>query len=290
VLVAAKCRIATIGKNRLFPYKVVRLWVNLSLLFAPKGGHVMPEELASTTGSQKREWRPLDALQRRVVGVLIEKAKTTPDGYPLSLNALTNGCNQKSNRSPQMTVGPTDVEQSLDELREMGAVTEIQGSGRVPKYRHRMYEWLGVDKSELAVMAELLLRGAQSVGELRARASRMEPISGQEELKPILRSLIEKNLVVPLTPEGRGQIVTHGLYTEHELAEVKAAVGVHAASSRSQLGGSDKASRPVTSAVESSYVSQQDFHRLRDEVAELREELVGLREKIDQIQQMLDSR
>ncbi|MBL7039435.1 MAG: DUF480 domain-containing protein, partial [Pirellulaceae bacterium] len=144
----------------------------------------MPEEPISPSEALEPSWRPLGSLQRRVAGVLIEKAKTTPDAYPMSLNALTSGSNQKSNRSPQMNVAPTDVEQSLDELREMGAVTEIQGSGRVVKYRHRMYDWLGVDKTELAVMAELLLRGEQTVGELRARASRMERISGMEELRP----------------------------------------------------------------------------------------------------------
>ena len=248
----------------------------------------MPEEPISPSEALEPSWRPLGSLQRRVAGVLIEKAKTTPDAYPMSLNALTSGSNQKSNRSPQMNVAPTDVEQSLDELREMGAVTEIQGSGRVVKYRHRMYDWLGVDKTELAVMAELLLRGEQTVGELRARASRMERISGMEELRPVLRSLIEKNLVVSLTPEGRGQTVTHGLYSERELAEVKASVGVHATSSPSSTGGPESAARPITSAAAPSKVSQQDFDGLRDEVRELKEELIRMREQIGQIQQVLD--
>jgi len=248
----------------------------------------MPEEPIPPTEAQEPGWRPLGSLQRRVVGVLIEKAKTTPDAYPMSLNALTSGSNQKSNRSPQMNVAPTDVEQSLDELREMGAVTEIQGSGRVVKYRHRMYDWLGVDKTELAVMAELLLRGEQTVGELRARASRMERISGMEELRPILRSLIDKNLVVSLTPEGRGQIVTHGLYSACELEEVKASVGVHAASSPSATGGPELAARPITPAADPSKVPQEDFDGLRDEVRELKEELLRLREQIGQIQQVLD--
>jgi len=248
----------------------------------------MPEEPIPPTEAQEPGWRLLGSLQRRVVGVLIEKAKTTPDAYPMSLNALTSGSNQKSNRSPQMNVAPTDVEQSLDELREMGAVTEIQGSGRVVKYRHRMYDWLGVDKTELAVMAELLLRGEQTVGELRARASRMERISGMEELRPILRSLIDKNLVVSLTPEGRGQIVTHGLYSACELEEVKASVGVHAASSPSATGGPELAARPITPAADPSKVPQEDFDGLRDEVRELKEELLRLREQIGQIQQVLD--
>lgn len=233
-------------------------------------------------------WRPLGALQRRVAGVLIEKAKTTPDAYPMSLNALANGCNQKSNRSPRMKLSPDEVEQTLDELREMGAVTEIQGSGRVAKYRHRLYEWLGVEKTELAVMAELMLRGAQTVGELRTRASRMEPIAGLEELRPILRSLIERKLVIPLSPEGRGQIVTHGLYPQNELAEVKARVGVHAAPEVSPTGGPASPSHLQVAAVTASQVSQRDFDGLRDEVAELKEELLRLREQLVKLQQTLD--
>src|SRR5687767_15795321 len=101
----------------------------------------------------------LTVNERRVLGVLIEKAKTTPDAYPMTLNAIVTGCNQKSNREPLMTLSPEDVEQILDELRGLSAVTEVQGSGRVAKYRHHGYEWLGVDKFEISVMTELLLRG-----------------------------------------------------------------------------------------------------------------------------------
>ena len=90
-----------------------------------------------------------------------------------------------------------------------------------------MYEWLGVEKAELAVMGELLLRGEQTVGELRAHASRMEPIPGLPELKPILQSLTAKNLVLSLTPEGRGQMVTHSLYKDRELEELKAQMATY---------------------------------------------------------------
>ena len=83
-----------------------------------------------------KPWRPLSASQRRVAGVLIEKAKTTRDAYPMTLNALVMGCNQKSNRSPQMSLSPDDVQEAVDQLREMGAVAEVQLGGRVPKYRH----------------------------------------------------------------------------------------------------------------------------------------------------------
>ena len=171
------------------------------------------------------QWRPLDSYQRRVVGVLIEKSKTTPGSYPLTLNSITTACNQKSNRSPQMNIASDDVELVLDQLREMKAVVEIHGDGRVAKFKHTMYQWMGVSKTEIAVMGELLLRGEQTVGELRARASRMEPIQGMAELQPILDALVERKLVVELTPQGRGQMVTHNLYSETELAQIREATG-----------------------------------------------------------------
>ena len=160
----------------------------------------------------QRRWQPLSSIDRRVVGVLAEKAKTTPDIYPMSLNAICTGCNQKSNRSPLMQLEPNEVEESLDRLRELGAVGLVEGYGRVQKYRHYLYEWLGVDKVELAVMTQLLLRGDQTVGELRGRASRMEPLADLAALRVVLDSLKSKGLVIALTPEGRGHAVTHALY------------------------------------------------------------------------------
>ncbi len=167
-------------------------------------------------------WQPLPATDRRVAGVLVEKAKTTPSAYPMSLNAICTASNQKSNRSPMMNLQPEDVEESLERLRRLGAVGLVEGYGRVAKYRHYLYDWLGVDKVEIAVMAELLLRGAQTEGELRGRAARMEPIRDLADLRPVLTSLKDKGLVIPLTPEGRGHVVTHALYQPGELEAVKA--------------------------------------------------------------------
>jgi uncharacterized protein YceH (UPF0502 family) len=169
----------------------------------------------------KPRWQPLEALERRVLGVLVEKAKTTPENYPLSLNALKSGCNQKNNRSPLMNVEEDQVDAALESLRRVGAISQIQGSGRVDKYRHLAYEWLGVEKVEMAVMAELLLRGAQTVGELRGRAARMEPIKDMADLRPVLDALLAKGLIVFLTPEGRGAIVTHTLYQDREMEKVR---------------------------------------------------------------------
>lgn len=226
---------------------------------------------ASQAETSPRRWQPLSAVQRRVVGVLVEKAKTTPESYPMTLNALTHGCNQKSNRLPKMDLSTDDVEEALEELRELGAVAEVQGGGRVPKYRHYMYDWLGVDKTELAVMAELLLRGEQTSGELRARAARMEPIADLHALDPILDALQAKDLIVWLSPSGRGRLVTHNLYLPKQLEQIK---GDHAAG---QAAASVETSPSSASPTK---VGVQEFQQLRSEVSALRAEVARLREQI----------
>jgi hypothetical protein len=186
--------------------------------------------------TESLKWRPLGPVLRRVAGVLVEKAKTTPDIYPMTVNAIVTASNQKSNRHPQMELTADDVEEALTELRRMGAVVEIQGDGRKYKYKHLLYDWLQVDKAELAVLAELLLRGHQTMGDLRARASRMEKIDGLPQLKPIVDSLIAKNLMIPLTPEGRGQIVSHNLYLPEELAALEKSVETGGVAASTSLG------------------------------------------------------
>ena len=173
-----------------------------------------------STSTTPPAWQPLSARQRRVLGTLIEKSKTTPDAYPLTLLALTTGCNQKSNRDPINNYNQDQIEETVDYLKGTGAVTLVQGNGRVPKVRHYAYQWLGISKMEAAIIAELLLRGAQTVGELRTRASRMEPIADLAELQRLLHDLQQRDLVLFLTPPGRGQVVSHNLYQETEKAEL----------------------------------------------------------------------
>jgi len=248
----------------------------------------------------KPRWQPLASVDRRVAGVLAEKAKTTPDSYPLSLNAVCTGCNQKSNRSPVMQLEPDAVEESLDRLREMGAVGIVQGYGRVSKYRHRLYDWLGVDKLEMAVITELLLRGDQTVGDLRARAARMEPIAGLAELRPILASLKSKGLVISLTPEGRGHAVTHALYKPQELERLKQR---YAAGGNSG-GGSMSAETPAVqhpavqhSAVQHSAVQHSAVQHPavqhpaanNDAVAALAREVAELRGQVAQMQSDIEA-
>lgn len=236
---------------------------------------------------EARKWKPLNRVQRRVAGVLVEKAKTTPEQYPLSLNGLTTGCNQKNNRSPQMTLQPDDVETAIEQLRDMGVVVEIQGGGRVAKYKHLLYEWLGVDKTELAVMAELLLRGEQTVGELRGRAARMEPIADLGALRPILDSLMHKGLVIELTPAGRGQVVTHALLEPTELARLKAQ---HSSENQSARGTDLAEHSPhddAPTAGSGSQRSPESNDELRHEVQELRERVSHLESEVQALRAML---
>src|SRR5580765_7833722 len=140
-------------------------------------------------------WPVLTMSERRVLGVLVEKAKTTPDVYPMSLNSLMTGSNQKSNRDPLMNLSEEDVENTLAGLQPKGYVTRIQG-GRVERWRHNLYDQWAVNKVELAILAELLLRGPQTEGELRQRASRMEPIDDLEALRTALKPLTERRLTL----------------------------------------------------------------------------------------------
>ena len=170
--------------------------------------------------------RPLDSIERRVLGTLIEKGKTTPDQYPLSLNALVTGCNQKSNRDPVMTLDEEQVTRAILALKACGAVAEVFGSGKIPRYRHLAYEWLAVEKEELAILGELLLRGEQTEGDLRGRASRMDPIPDVDVLRGHLDRLAARGLVVWLSPPGRGRMLTHGLLPAEKLEKVRAQLGL----------------------------------------------------------------
>lgn len=236
----------------------------------------------------KRRWQPLEALERRVLGVLVEKAKTTPENYPLSLNALKGGCNQKNNRSPLMNVEEDQVDAALESLRRVGAISQIQGSGRVDKYRHLAYEWLGVEKVEMAVMAELLLRGAQTVGELRGRAARMEPIKDMADLRPVLDSLQAKGLIIFLTPEGRGAIVTHTLYQEREMEKVRreaANMAPAADDAPSPPRAAPAAAPPRPAMVAAPAPAAPDANaevgHLREEIAALRREFASMRGELE---------
>lgn len=252
------------------------------------------EQTDATVTQSEPKWKPISTIARRVLGVLVEKAKTTPNNYPLSLNAVTTGCNQKSNRDPHMDVSADDVEDTLEQLREWGAVGEVHGDGRVIKFRHYLKEWLGVDGTELAVMAELLLRGSQTVGELRGRAARMSAsqLPDVAALRPVIAALIDKKLLIALTPAGRGQIVTHALYPASELSQARAQFGsggsshsVTTISPTSATTAAPTATIPAapTSANSAPPHQQSGADDLRAEVARLRDEVARLRKEIEDI-------
>lgn len=211
-------------------------------------------------------WKPLDAEQRRVLGVLIEKAKTTPAGYPMSANAIVTGCNQKSNRDPLTAYDDRVVEDALEQLRQAGVVTEVDWMGRVPKYKHLAYEWFGASRAELAVLTELLLRGPQTLGDLRARAARMESIADLSALKPIVEGLVARGLMVELTPPGRGQMVTHGVYLAPELEALR----------RLHTEGATRGVSPEPGAERAAAGLEAEVEALRAEVRELRARLEAL--------------
>jgi uncharacterized protein YceH (UPF0502 family) len=170
-------------------------------------------------------WEPLAPLERRVLGVLIEKQKTgSGDTYPMSVNGVVTGCNQKSNRDPVMSLDEDEIEETLLELNRKVLVIRVQG-GRVEKWRHLLYDLWKVSKVEMAVLAELLLRGPQTEGDLRSRASRMDDIPDLDTLRGLLRDLGRRHFVLYLTPPGRGAIVTHGFHTAAELSAERAKHG-----------------------------------------------------------------
>ncbi len=121
--------------------------------------------------------------EARVLGTMVEKAQTVPASYPMTLNALTNGCNQKNNRNPVTEIDEDSVYAAVDSLRRKNVTREVMLSGsRVQKFRHTAREAFGITTEELVLLAELLLRGPQSLGELRGHASRMVP-SGLESME-----------------------------------------------------------------------------------------------------------
>jgi len=220
----------------------------------------------------------LNAHEARVLGVLVEKAFTTPEQYPLSLNAATNGCNQKSNRHPVVDFSEAEVTVALQGLQFKHLVGSSTPSGsRVEKYRHNAGQHLSVGDRELAVLAELLLRGPQTPGELRARATRMCTIASLDELEIALQKLIDKGYVQRLPPEPGsraerfGQLLAAGLHPDaapgHEpRAEAPA-----------------RAVAPPTSLAPAGSPLADRVAALEHDVARLRAQLRGLAVKLGEV-------
>jgi uncharacterized protein len=174
---------------------------------------------------QEQHYPPLtslSAVQRRVLGVMIEKALTVPDSYPLTLNSLITGCNQKNNRHPVSNYDDGDVQDAIEELRKIGlAAVVYPDSGRTERYRHYFRKrFSNLSEPQVAIMAELLLRGRQTVGDLRARAARMAPpgsLDTQDQLRNELNGLMEIKFIQADGPlDRRGVEVDHKLYEPKE--------------------------------------------------------------------------
>lgn len=217
----------------------------------------------------------LTALEARVIGVLLEKEKTTPDQYPLTLNSITTACNQKSNREPVMELNQGEVQRTLDDLREKNLLFEVSGTGsRVLKYKHRFcnteFNSLKFSEQQKAIICVLLLRGPQTPGELRTRTNRLAEFANVVEVEQALSSLADHNdeeIVVKLEREpGKRESRYAHLFS----GPVDAALVSSSAS--------DFAPDKDVSAGE----AQQDrIAKLENEVEELRKELAQIKQALD---------
>ncbi len=225
----------------------------------------------------------LTPMEARVIGCLIEKQITTPDQYPLSLNALVNACNQKSNRDPMMDVDEPTVQRTLDDLSKKHMVMERSGFGsRVSKYQHRFcnteFGTLKFTPQELAIVCELLLRGPQTPGELRPRAGRMAPFNDADQVEATLETLSTRPdgpFVVRLPRQAGRRDSQYAHLFSGPVAVTEALATAVSGSSLSAESGN----RPA-GAARASDDAEARIARLEDEVRQLRSELDSLKKQL----------
>ncbi len=205
----------------------------------------------------------LNALEVRILGCLIEKELTTPEQYPLTLNGLTNACNQKSNRDPVMALEDDEVVRGLNSLKFKQLVVLSSDGGRVPKYRHILAERMGLAPEELTPICELLVRGPQTCGELRTRSERMRSFPDLAAVEEVLAELMKREppLVTRLPRQsGRKEArYAHLFAGEPEIVAEEGTPSPEAARLRVMAG-------------------DERIVKLEQEVAELRAEVAGLRQ------------
>jgi uncharacterized protein YceH (UPF0502 family) len=210
--------------------------------------------------------RLLDEIEIRVLGCLVEKDLATPEYYPLTLNALTNACNQKSNRAPVMLLEDTDVVRALDSLRQKQMAHQSAEGVRSAKYCHNLEGVLGLDPEELAILAELLLRGPQTVGELRNRAERMYPVGDLHAVEELLQTLMEREepllTRLPRQPGRKEQRFAHLLSGTPEIEETSS---LPAEPARLQVAAED------------------------ERIAKLEDDVVTLRAELDEVRSQLQA-
>jgi uncharacterized protein YceH (UPF0502 family) len=207
----------------------------------------------------------LNEIECRVLGSLVEKELATPEYYPLTLNSLTMACNQKSNRHPMMKVEESVVVRALDSLKIKHLVLTASDSGRVPKYRHLLYEKMKLEPAEQAVIAELLVRGPQTVGELKGRTERMAEVGGLATIEALLDELAERDLVIrlPRRPGMKEQRYAH-LFSGEPI-----------------ISGEDVSASPEQARLQV-MAENERLSALEEEVRLLREEVVDLRKVIEE--------
>ena len=206
---------------------------------------------------------PLSLLETRVLGVLVEKQHTVPDTYPLTLLALTAGCNQKSSRDPVLSASETDVQAALDRLKSLSFVVESSGS-RVMRYAHNAERVLGIPSQAVAIVAVLMLRGPQTIGELRINCDRLHRFADTSAVEGFLDELATRpaGALVMELPRLPGARETRWC---HLLSGVPAMEAPPVASTAAATGGA----MPVF-----------DLDELRAEVARLRADLETLKETV----------
>lgn len=211
----------------------------------------------------------LEPVAIRVLGSLIEKELSTPDHYPLSLNALTSACNQSSNRDPVMTLDEGAVSQAIDGLRRQGLVRSIQAIGsRVQKYQHLLMDAGELTRAELAVLCVLALRGPQTMAEVRSRGARLMPGDDSSGLEAAVEALIarEPEPVVTRLPRRPGQKEVR--YAHRLGGDVAYAVD-------------DVPPAPQAGAVDRIAALEELTRELRNEVADLRAQLAAFRRQLE---------
>ncbi|HTW65139.1 MAG TPA: YceH family protein [Bryobacteraceae bacterium] len=214
----------------------------------------------------------LDPEEIRVLGSLVEKEVTTPEYYPLSLNALLNACNQKSNRDPVVHWDEETLERALYTLREKGLLISITGAGsRVPKYSHRISEKLNLGRRELALLCELMLRGPQTPGELRSRAERMHPFEDLGEVESVLDRMPELVTKLPRRPGEKEARYAHLLSGEPPVSDGAPEIEVSAAPP-------SPGAPPAPSRIA---VLEAEIAQLRRELDELKQQFAGFQKQFE---------
>jgi uncharacterized protein YceH (UPF0502 family) len=221
----------------------------------------------------------LTPVEARVLGSLIEKEITTPEYYPLSFNALTNACNQKSNRDPAMQLEEDVIRKALNHLESQSLVRSIAES-RATKFEHRLQDVFNFYRPEVAIICELLLRGPQTPGELRTRASRMHPFEDLESVQSALQRLSKREPpLVTVLPRQPG---TKEARYAHLLGDTSLPTGAG-----DKPAGEGEISKTEPASASGSR-SSGEIAALRHEVAQLRAELASLQEQFAAFRKQLE--